>query len=99
MKMLSGTESKKNLKYHLIFIRKHKSKSKKTYVIDIFKRIQGRPKEHLGIIKWYGAFRKYIHYPDNDTGWSDDCMDLVSNFLKKLNKRHWRKLRKRHLQS
>lgn len=93
--MLAGCESRKKLKYHLVFYRKNKPKGKKTNIYDVFKNMDGRPREHLGIIKWNGAFRKYWLEPDNDTGWSDDCMDLVSAFLKKVNKRHRNKLRKR----
>ena len=93
--MLSGTESNKEKKYHLIFLRKNKLKGKKTYVIDVWKSMDYKPKEHLGIVSWSGACRKYWFLPDNDTGWTDDCMDMVSSFLKRINKRHWNKIRKK----
>ena len=94
--MLAGFEvSKKKLKYHLKFTRRNKHKGKKTNIYNVIKVMMDRPNEHLGIIKWNGAFRKYWFEPINDTGWSDDCLDLVSAFLKKVNKRHWNKLRKK----
>lgn len=96
--MLAGTESRANLKYHLKFTRRNKPKGKKTNIYNVIKVMpmdDDRPEEHLGLIKWNGAFRKYWFEPNNDTGWSDDCMDLVSSFLKKVNKRHWDKLKKK----
>ena len=64
-------------------------------VYDVYKYQIGKPREHLGVIKWYGAFRQYIHYPDNGTGWSKSCNVLVNNFLDKVNKRHRNKLKKK----
>ena len=89
------SKSEKKLKYHLVFYRKNKPKGKKTNIYNVFKDQDDKPREHLGIIKWNGAFRKYWLLPDNDTGRSDDCMDLVSNFLRRVNKRHRNKLNKR----
>ena len=89
--MLAGTESRADLKYHLRFTRKHKPKDKKTNIYDVIKVTFDKPHEHLGLIKWTGAFRKYWLEPVNDTGWSDDCLDLVSSFLKKVNKRYRQK--------
>jgi len=93
--MLAGTESDKEKKYHLVFIRKNKPKGKKTNIYDVYKDQIGKPREHLSIIKWYGAFRGYIHYPDNGTGWSKTCNELINNFLDKVNKRYRKKLLKR----
>lgn len=98
LKMLAGIEvSKKKLKYHLKFTRRAKPKGKKTNIYNVIKIMDDSPEEHLGLVKWNGGFRKYWFLPDNDTGWSGDCMDLVSAFLKKVNKRHWNKIRKRRL--
>lgn len=93
--MLAGTESRANLKYYLKFTRKNKPKGKKTNTYNVIKIMPEKADEHLGLIKWNGAFRKYWFEPNNDTGWSNDCMDLVSSFLKKINKRQWKKLRKK----
>jgi len=95
--LLAGTESRKDLKYHLKFTRRNKPKGKKTNIYNIIKIMQSKPDQHLGLIKWNGAFRKYWFEPINDTGWSDDCLDLVSYFLKKVNKRHRQKLRKKKI--
>ena len=93
--MLAGIEvSKKKSKYHLKFERTNKPKGKKTNIYNVIKVMNNEPEDHLGIIKWNVAFRKYWFEPINNTGWSDDCLDLVSAFLKKVNKRHWSKLRK-----
>lgn len=95
--MLAGSETKLNLKYHLKFTRRNKPKGKKTNIYNVIKVQLGKDNLHLGIIKWNGAFRKYWFEPNNDTGWSDDCMDLVSAFLKKVNKRYRKKIAKRRL--
>lgn len=92
----SQNNSKKNMKYHLVFYRKNKPKGKKTNIYDVFKDMDDEPREHLGIIKWNCGFRKYWFLPDNDTGWSDDCMDLVSDFLRRVNKRYKSKWRKKN---
>ncbi len=89
--MLAGTESSKDRKYHLSFRRKRKPKGKKTniYVVE---------KDHeyglrLGEVRWYGAFRQYCFYPEKDTMFSKGCLELVNNFLDKVNKRHRNKLK------
>lgn len=97
--MLAGLQYPKKGKYHLIFYRKNKPKDKKTNVYVVYKKMPESAKERLGEIKWNGAFRKYWFLPDNNTGWSDDCLDLVSNFLKKTNKRYRNKLRRQHNES
>lgn len=38
----------------------------------------------LGIIFWYGAWRRYVHKPDDDTIWDSACYKEVSAFLDKL---------------
>ncbi len=80
--MLAGIESRKDLKYHLKFTRRNKPKGKKTNIYNVIKVTLDKADMHLGIIKWNGAFRKYWFEPIDDTGWSDDCLDLVSSFLK-----------------
>jgi hypothetical protein len=46
--------------------------------------------ERLGIIKFDGAWRQFVFYPDADTRWSSGCMDLINNFIKDRNQK-WRK--------
>lgn len=97
--MLAGIESDKTRKFHLKFQRTNKPKGKKTNIYNIFK-IMDYPKhydgeEYLGLIKWYGGFRQYVFYPDHDTMWSKGCLELINNFLDKINKRHRNKLKKK----
>lgn len=107
--MLAGIKTKAKLKYHLKFTRRNKLKGKKTNIYNVIKVQRDKLNEnydsvetHLGLIKWNGAFRQYWFEPNNDTGWSADCMDLVSAFLKETNKRYrkkWQKLRNPKLRS
>ena len=95
--MLAGHEGSEKVKWHLKFTRRNKPKGKKTNIYNVIKVMTDRADEHLGLIKWHGACRQYVHWPDNDTCWSKTCNELVNNFLDKANKRHrdkWRKRRK-----
>jgi hypothetical protein len=47
-------------------------------------------KDHLGYIKFDGAWRQYISEPCIGTKWSKSCLDQVSGFLDKQNKK-WKK--------
>ena len=38
----------------------------------------------IGIIKWYGAWRQYCFYPDEETIFNTDCMEYIIEFIKKL---------------
>lgn len=40
--------------------------------------------EQLGIIKWYGPWRQYCFYPNDDTLWNDGCLENVQSILKGL---------------
>jgi hypothetical protein len=94
--MLAGTEWDDRMKFHLVFVRKHKPKGKKTNIYVIYKEgdvLGGR--ERLGEIRWYGAFRQYCVIHDNGTVWSWGCNQLVNNFLKKVNDRYRKKLRRK----
>lgn len=53
--------------------------------------------EVVGWIKWYGGFRKYCFYLQDDTMLYDsDCMILIANFLDEANKIHlWQNKRKK----
>ena len=56
-------------------------KKPKTYIISV---IEIRTKETLGMIKWYGPWRQYIFEPLHDTFYSWDCLETISNYIKKL---------------
>jgi len=42
---------------------------------------------HLGKIKWHGAWRQYCFFPEEDTLFNSDCLNDITDFLNKLNKR------------
>jgi hypothetical protein len=61
-------------------VRPHDPK-KKTDVYDI---VNTSNDVHVGIIKWYGGFRKYTFQPSNNTIFDAKCMREVANFLEIL---------------
>jgi len=40
----------------------------------------------LGQIKWYGAWRQYIFVPINNSIYNDGCLQVIIEFIGKLNK-------------
>jgi len=46
-------------------------------------------KDHLGYIKFSGAWRQYVFEPCIGTKWNYSCLDQVSKFLVEQNKK-WR---------
>ena len=36
----------------------------------------------LGTIKWYGAWRQYCFYPEQNTVWSNSCLEHIREFIK-----------------
>lgn len=99
--MLAGSGTDKESKYHLYLVRAKKCKAnknlhKKTNDYIIRKDSSHSYAERLGEIKWYGAFRQYVFYPDEGTMWSSGCLEIVNGFLKAVNKRHRQKLKRLH---
>ena len=45
---------------------------------------------HLGMIKWYGAWRKFCFYPISDTIWDNKCLEQLLNFINDYNS-NWKK--------
>lgn len=99
--MLSAIEYNKKGTYHLYFVRAHKrtkqDKRRKTPIYIIRKDSEGLMAERLGLVKWYGAFRQFVFYPDNNTVWSKSCLEIVNSFLDRVNKRYREKLRKKRI--
>ena len=98
--MLSAHLTDENRKYHLYFVRAKKCKAnknlhKKTTDYIVRKDSRSSMAERLGMVKWYGAFRQYVFYPDNDTVWSKGCLEIIEGFLDTVNKRYRRKLRRK----
>lgn len=93
--MLAGSGYDEGAKFHLYFVRKRKPKGRKTSIYSVRKDHQYVSKGVvLGEIRWYGAFRQYVFYPDEETVWSRGCLEIINRFLKKINDRHRKKLRK-----
>ena len=42
----------------------------------------------LGLVKWYGAWRQYVFYPECDTIFSSGCLTDIVNFLTEVNELH-----------
>lgn len=47
----------------------------------------------LGVIKWYAPWRQYAFYPENATLFNQDCLELISSSLVKINRAHRENLR------
>lgn len=44
-------------------------------------------KEHaslLGVVKWYGAFRKYSFFPEANIVFEEQCLKDIASFLSRL---------------
>jgi len=57
----------------------------KTNVYEISSRLHGFK---LGIIKWFPRWRQYSFFPESQTIYSYDCLEYISNFIKKLKEQH-----------
>lgn len=46
-------------------------------------------KNRIGIVKWYGGWRKYVFYFDEPAGyWDSDGLRMVADFCEKATKEH-----------
>jgi len=66
---------------YLLITRGIQSPSKKTMTLIISAKSTG---DYLGVIKWYGAWRRYCFYPANMTVFSSGCLKDIQNCLDKL---------------
>lgn len=48
---------------------------------------------HLGIIKWYGPWRKYSFFPNEMTVFEQDCLRDIAYFIELKTKEHREKKR------
>ena len=39
----------------------------------------------LGVIRWHGAWRQYVYYPESFTLYSKGCMEDIITYIEKLN--------------
>ncbi len=56
--------------------------------------VEGKDKKPFAIIKWYGGWRKYVVYIEADSFLDQDGMQLVADFLERVNREHGQTLRK-----
>lgn len=54
----------------------------KTQVIEVASKFYGR----LGIIKWFGSWRRYAFFPDPGTTFDTVCLNDIGSYMKKLGK-------------
>jgi len=43
--------------------------------------VNTRTNEVVGEIQWYGGFRKYVFFPEDDTLYDASCMQMIGDFL------------------
>lgn len=43
--------------------------------------LNARTSQRVGVIKWYGGFRKYVFYPEPDTFFDHYCLITVGAFI------------------
>lgn len=80
-------------KIHITFYKLKKPKGRKTDIWEIIT----LDRDHLGYIKFDGAWRGFVFEPFIGTKWSASCCDQVSKFLVEQNKKWKNKLQKHGL--
>lgn len=67
--------------YELDFVKERKTdKSRKTPIYTVRKE-DARGVSRLGVIKFRGAWRQYVFYPDEGTYWNHECLDKIIAFM------------------
>ena len=56
-------------------------KKPKTKVVNVWSK---KSREALGIIKWYGRWRQYAFFPDNNTLFNTECLNDIIIHIKEL---------------
>lgn len=69
-----------------IYIIKETQVNRKTPILHICSKLS---RDEIGIIKWYGAWRKFCFFPYPETIWDEKCLMALNNFLIQYNK-DWR---------
>jgi hypothetical protein len=55
---------------------------------EIYNVISKNHEYSLGIIKWYSSWRQYCFYPEKETIFNKDCLNVIEEFIIELmNKR------------
>ena len=74
----------------LVYINQCHNKGKKTNLYAVRCNDKKGLSHLLGIIKFNGAWRQYVFYPEPNTKWSCGCKRELSNFEEEITKK-WRK--------
>lgn len=57
------------------------AKTRRWYVLD-------KERKPFALIKWYGGWRKYVCYFQEDSWCDSDCLTLIAEFISKATKEH-----------
>jgi len=66
----------------------HKRRTTKSYYV-----MSKFDQSYLGTVQWERGWRQYVFYPNNECMWSWDCLNELSDFIKKLTD-NWRATQK-----
>jgi len=56
-------------------------KKPKTKIIEVKSKLHG---DRLGIIKWFGKWRQYAFFPENETVFNTECLNDIQSYMKGL---------------
>jgi len=45
-------------------------------------------KDILGVVKWFGKWRRYCFFPEGETVFSSGCLNDIVDFVNQLNEKH-----------
>ena len=79
----NSVEVEISYKYFSITI--EKKTNRKTPIYHI---ISKHSESEIGIVKWYGAWRKFCFFPNGETIWDTNCLIEVISFIDNLNKKY-----------
>lgn len=54
------------------------SKTGKTQIVEVYSK---KHKDLLGIIKWHGAWRQHVFFPEKETLFSIDCLETIQDYI------------------
>ena len=77
-----------------IYINECHNKGKKTRLFCVRRDDKTGLADLLGIIKFSGAWRQYVFYPDKDTVWSAGCLNEIISFCQNMTQKWREKLKK-----
>ncbi len=72
-----------------VYINECHAKGRKTRIFAVRRDDKKGCGKFLGLIKFNGAWRQYIFYPENNTIWSAGCKEEMAKFEREITKK-WR---------